>query len=809
MRKKLILLFFGFLLLTDAYAFQYNVSVIQGRVTDTVGNPLAGAGITIENTFLGVYSNSDGSYLFPGLKDGTYRLHFSFVGYEPQIHEVNLISKSVLNISLAGKSLLTGEVIVNAVRAGNHSPLAYSTIDFEQLKEQNTGQDLPFLLSLTPSLVETSEAGNGVGYTSLRIRGTDANRINVTIDGIPLNDPESQQVFWVDLPDLASSVENIQVQRGAGTSSNGAGAFGATISIQTESPENEPFARIGTSLGSFNTTRKMIAAGTGLLAKRFAFQVRLSEMNSDGFVERTGSDLSSAYISGVYRTEKSRLKANIVLGKEHTGISWWGVPKEMLKINRRYNPAGEYTDEAGIKQYYDNESDNYLQNHYQLIYSRSLSSSVSLNTALHYTKGKGYYEEYKEDIFLPDYGLPGISVGDTLITESDLIRRKWMSNDFYGLVTSLKFRKEKIEITVGGAGNYYSGDHYGRIIWMRYSGNLEKDHQWYLNNGTKGEISFFGKADYSLTDKISVFGDLQYRYIHYRMTGSDDDLKDLDQEHRFGFFNPKAGVFFSLTPNQDAFLSFSVANREPTRADFKEAAGDPNATPKSETLYDTELGYKLRGEKYSAAVNIYAMLYKDQLVPTGELSSTGYTITTNVEKSHRLGVEINAGFKPMELLNWDFNVTLSRNKIRDFVEHYTDYNTSDWSEEYKSKNLGTVDIAYSPSVVGTSDINIKILRKMRMHFISKYVGRQYFDNTMNAERKINPYFVSNLRIDFNPEIPKIRDVEFQLLINNIFNTEYESNAYGGNWYEDGIEKSWSYYFPQARTNLMFRVGLMF
>ena len=809
MRNKLLIFFFGFLFLSDASAFQENGSVIRGRITDTSGNPLPGAGITIENTFLGVYSRNDGSFSFYGLKDGTYRLHFSFIGYEPQIHEVNLAGKSVLNISLTGKPLLTGEVIVNAVRAGNHSPLAYSTIDSEQLKKLNTGQDLPFLLSLTPSLVETSEAGNGVGYTNLRIRGTDANRINVTIDGIPLNDPESQQVFWVDLPDLASSVDNIQVQRGAGTSSNGAGAFGATISIQTKSPENEPFASVSTSFGSFNTTRNMIAAGTGLLAERFAFQVRLSELKSNGYIERTGSNHRSGYISGVFRTEKARLKANIILGEEHTGIGWWGVPEEMLEINRRYNPAGEYTDEAGIKQYYDNESDNYLQNHYQLIYSHRLNSSLSLNTALHYTKGKGYYEEYKEDRFLPDYGLPGISAGDTLITESDLIRRKWMSNSFYGIVASLKFRKEKIELTAGGGGNFYSGDHYGRIIWMRFSGALEKDHQWYLNNGTKGEISFFGKADYSLTDKISVFGDLQYRYIHYIMTGNDDDLKDLEQEHRYGFFNPKAGIFFSVTPNQDAFLSFSVANREPTRADFKEAAGDINAIPEAETLYDTEIGYKLRGEKYSLAVNMYGMMYHDQLVPTGELSSTGYSIMTNVEKSHRLGVEISAGFKPLDLLNWDFNLTLSRNKIRNFVEHYTEYNTSDWSEEYKSKYLGTVDIAYSPSLVGTSDIKIKILRTMRMHFISKFVGRQYFDNTMSSERTIDPYFINNLRIDFNPVIPKLREVGFQLLINNIFNTGYESNAYGGNWYEDGIEKSWAYYFPQAGTNLMFRIGLMF
>jgi iron complex outermembrane recepter protein len=553
----------------------------------------------------------------------------------------------------------------------------------------------------------------------------------------------------------------------------------------------------------------MMEAGTGLLADRFAFQIRLSELKSNGFIDRTGSNHRSGYISGVYRTERSRLKANVILGEEHTGIGWWGVPKEMLSVNRRFNPAGEYTDEAGIKHYYENESDNFNQNHYQLIYSLKLNNYLNFNTALHYTKGRGYYEEFKEDGFLPDYGLPVISVKDTLISESDLIRRKWISNDFYGILTSLKFRKEKIEITTGGGGNYYSGDHYGRIIWMRYSGSLEKDHQWYMNTGTKGEISFFGKADYSMTDKISVFGDLQYRYIHYRITGNDDDLKNIGQEHHFSFFNPKAGLFFSLTPNQDAFLSFSVANREPTRADFKEAAGDPEATPRSETLYDTELGYKVRGEKYSAAVNIYGMLYKDQLVPTGELSSTGYSIMTNVGKSYRLGIELNAGFKLQNFLNWDFGVTLSRNKIKDFVEHYIDYNTSDWSQEYKSRHLGTVDIAYSPSVTGTSDINFKIPGNMEIHFISKYVGRQYFDNTMSSERKINPYFINNLRIDFGPSISRIKGVELQLLINNIFNTEYESNAYGGNWFEDGIEKTWSYYFPQAGINFIIKAALTF
>jgi iron complex outermembrane receptor protein len=810
MKTKVAFLFLtGFFLFPEAFAIQDKGSVIEGRVTDETGKPLAGAGITVENTFLGTHSGTDGTYYIGGLKDGVYQLRFSFIGYEPQVAEVRLEGRYVLNISLVQISFVAGEVIVNATRAGTHTPLAYSTLDNEVVSKQNAGQDIPYLLGLTPSLVETSEAGNGIGYTNLRIRGTDASRINVTVDGIPLNDPESQQVFWVDLPDLASSVDNIQVQRGVGTSSHGAGAFGATISIQTKNPENEPFAQISTSYGSFNTIKKMITAGTGLLADRLAFRVRFSELKSDGFIDRTGSDHSSAFINGVLRTERSLLKANVIIGQEHTRIGWWGVPKEMLPADRKYNPAGEYTDENGIIRYYDNESDNYTQNHFQLIYGYRFNNDLNFNTAFHYTDGNGYYEEFKEDASLSDYGMPDVNIGDTVISLTDLVRRKWLSNDFYGLVYSLRYKKDKIEAAFGGGANYYTGDHFGRIIWMKYPGNAEKDHQWYLNNGKKREISIYGKADYLLTEKISFFADLQYRYLNYRMTGPDDDLKDLGQTHNFGFFNPKAGLFIAINPNQDAYLSFSVANREPSRADFKEAAGDPDANPRSETLYDTELGYKLRGEKFSAAINLYAMLYKDQLVPTGELSSTGYSIMTNVEKSSRLGIELITALKPAEFFNWDFSLTLSRNKIPDFVEHYIDYDTSDWSEEYKSRDLGTVDIAYSPSVIGISDLNFKILKNTELHILSKYVGRQYFDNTMNPERKIDPYFVNNLRFDFEPSIRGIKGADFQVLVNNILNSEYESNAYGGNWYEDGIEKTWSYYFPQAGINFMIRAGFTF
>jgi len=810
MRKLFCFFAFLYLLgLSQAVAIQDSNTTVKGKVTDINGSPLPGAAITIEKTSLGVHASDDGTYSLHVQKDGRYVIRCSFIGYETQLHEIDIKGIVILNITLLSKTFLTEDVLITATRAGEHYPIAYSTVDNESLRKQNTGHDLPYLLSLTPSLVETSESGNGVGYTSLRIRGTDGNRINVSIDGIPLNDAESQQVFWVDLPDLASSVENIQIQRGAGTSSNGAGAFGATISLQTTNPENEPYAEINSSIGSFNTIKNMVSAGTGLLAGKFAVQMRYSGLHSDGFIERTDSDHRSAFISGIYKSGRSRLKANIILGEEHTSIGWWGVPKDSLESNRKYNPSGEFTDEAGVKRYYKNESDNYLQNHYQLIYSLKSDNNLSLHTALHYTKGKGYYEEYKEDQLLTDYGLTVLTIGDSLISQTDLIRRKWMSNDFYGLVYSLKYQNDKIEAIAGGGMNLYLGDHFGKIIWMRNAGPVEKDYQWYFNSSRKGEISAYGKVNYSLSEKTTIFGDIQFRYLHYNMLGYDDDLKDIGQKHNFGFFNPKAGIFFSITPEQDAYFSFSIANREPTRADYKEAAGDLNSTPKPETLYDSEMGYKLRSENFSLAINLYGMIYRDQLVPTGELSNVGYSIMTNVEKSYRAGLEMTAGIKPSEFIEWNMNMTLSSNKILDFIEYYTDYNTSDWSSEYLNKNLGKVDIAYSPSVIWTSDLGVKIYRGIDLHLISKYVGKQYFDNTMNLSRSINPYFVNNIRVDLEPQIRNIKRLDFQFLINNFLNEIYESNAYGGNWYEDGIEQTWSYYFPQAGRNFMFKIGIRF
>ena len=797
------------ILISQAFGFQNTGPVIKGKVSDEKGTPLPGAGVTVINTFLGTYSGTDGSYNIKVPDDGVYNLKFSFTGYETVIKEINLKGTGVLDVTLVPKLLMTEEVIVSALRAGYRTPVAYANVGSETIRRQNNGQDLPFLIGLTPSLVETSEAGTGIGYTGFRIRGTDGSRINVTIDGIPLNDAESQQVFWVDLPDLASSVDDIQVQRGVGTSSNGAGAFGASVNIQTKSPDNVPFAEISSTAGSFNTFKNTVKAGTGMLAGRFALQMRYSDIRSDGYIERTGTDNRSACISGLYRTARSLLKTNIILGEEHTGISWWGVPSEMLSVDRRYNPAGEYVDESGNKRNYENESDNYKQNHYQLIYSLNLNRYTNFHTALHYTSGKGYYEEYREDQPFTEYGLSPIIIDTTEITSTDLIRRKWMSNDFYGLIYSLNFRKEKVEAVFGGGMNIYDGRHFGRIIWMRYAGSTEKDYQWYFNRTHKGEFSIYGKINYKFSDKINGFGDLQYRYIYYNMYGPDDDLKDISQLHIFSFINPKSGIFWSLSSNQDAYLSFSVANREPTRSDFKEASGDNKATPRSETLFDTEAGYNLRKNKANLGINLYSMFYKDQLVPTGELSNVGYPVMTNVKRSYRIGLELTAGLKPADKLDWSINMTFSRNRIPGFIEYYLDYITSDQTSQYKSKSLGTVDIAYSPSLVGSSDLSYAFSEKLKMHFISKYVGKQYFDNTMSRNRLIDPYLVNSLQIGYNPEIRRIKNTEIQLFINNLLNAQYVSNAYGGLWYEDGTEKTWSYFFPQAGINFLVTWAVTF
>lgn len=784
-------------------------ATISGTITGDDGLPLPGATVIAVGTLGGTAAAVDGSYRLNLGRDGTYDIRVSFVGFEPVTRSVTVRGAATADFALSPAAIPAAEVVVSATRAGNRTPVTYQTVTGEELKRNNFGADIPFLLAMTPSLVETSEAGNGIGYTSMRIRGSDASRINVTIDGIPLNDAESQQVFWVDLPDFAASVESIQVQRGVGTSGNGAGAFGASVNIQTLSPGADAVANVTGTLGSFNTFKQSVSVGTGTIADRVSLLMRYSGLRSDGYVRHSGSDHRSMFVTGVYSAGRSRLKANVIIGEEQTGISWWGVTREMMAVDRRYNAAGVYTDAGGVERYYENQTDNYWQNHYHLIFSRNMGGGLLLHTAAHLTDGKGYYEQYKENRRLSEFGLPAVVIGGETLSRSDVIHRKWNDNVFYGLTWALKYDGGGTDAAIGGAVNRHDGDHFGRVIWMRYPGDAESGYEWYLNNGVKDEFNIYGKVNQMLFPRMSAYADMQLRLIGYRMEGPDDNLLLLDQEHRYSFFNPKAGLFFSAATGHDLYASVAVAHREPTRANYKDAVGDALATPQAERLTDFEAGYSFRSGGAALNVNLYYMLYRDQLVPTGELSNVGYPIMTNVRDSYRAGVEIVTAVRPAEFLEWNLSLTLSRNKIRDFVEYYTDYNTSDWSEEYRSRELGLVDIAYSPSVIGGSELVFRPFAAAELRLLGKYVGSQYFDNTMSSARRLDPYFVSNAVASYRFEFSGVKEAVVSLAVNNLFNSMYVSNAYGGNWYEDGAEQTWAYFFPQAGINWMMRVGLTF
>lgn len=780
--------------------------IISGRVTDESSQPLAGASVVIDSLAAGVAADNDGNYSLRGLKNGNHRLHISFTGYEPCDTLVPLRGSSTVNVSLKEALYVAGEVIVRGSRAGTRTPMAYSTVEASDLRERDLTRDMPYLLSLTPSVVETSDAGNGIGYTSLRIRGSDASRINITLDGIPLNDAESQQVFWVDLPDLASSTGSIQIQRGVGTSTNGAGAFGASVNINTMTPPEDPGGGADFSYGSFNTFRASARAWTGTTGDRFNIMVRASQTRSDGYIEHSASDIKSAMITGIWSAPSNRLRFNYITGSERTGISWWGVPAEILPVNRRYNPAGEYTDANGIVRYYNDETDNYLQSHYNLFFTHLFSGHMSLNTGLHLTTGKGFYEEQKSDQDPAEYGIYGLTENGTPVSETDMVVRKWLDNYFYGAVWSLVRDGSAAEWTFGGALNRYDGDHFGRIMWMEFPGDILPDYEWYRNRGIKDEFNIYGKVNTRLTGSLNAFLDLQYRYIRYSFTGPDDDMKDLTANHSFRFFNPKAGLFWSGGNGNEAFASVAVAHREPSRADFTDATGDTEATPRRERLIDYEAGYSYKNAVAAFKLNAYFMQYRDQLIPTGKISNTGRTIMTNVPASFRTGIELSGGYRPSPLIGLNMNLTVSRSIIKDFRNYYFNYYTSDWSEEYVYSDLGTVDIAYSPRLTGSAEIEINPLKDLSFRMTGKYVGKQYFDNTMSESRIIDPYFVTGLAASYKIDA-RWSEATLRLTVNNLFNAKYENNAYGGMWTEDGYEKTWAYYFPQAGIN--YTAGLSF
>lgn len=784
---------------------------VSGSIKDENGAPLAGASVVIENTFKGSVSDAKGMFHIPGLKKGEAILKVSFLGYEPVERKIVLQKDEVVDIQLERKAFLADEVVVIATRAGNTTPVAYSTVSKEEISRKNQGQDVPYLLALTPSLVTTSDAGAGVGYTSFRIRGTDVNRINVTVNGIPLNDAESHGVWWVDLPDFASSVNNIQIQRGVGTSSLGAGAFGATINLQTFGINKKAYGEVNSSAGSFNTFKNTVSVGSGLINNHFTFDARLSKISSDGFIDRGSSDLKSFHLSGAYYDKKNMVKLNVISGTEVTYQAWDGIPGDILKTNRTYNNLGAYHDSLGHIQYYKNQTDNYQQDHYQLHYSHEFNSYLNATVALHYTRGKGYYEEFKENAALKNYGLKDVYVGNDTISETNLVRRKWLDNYFYGVTYALNYSKGKSSVILGGGYNVYDGKHYGNVIWARFMSNGEPNHRYYYGTGKKNDFNIFGKYTLQLTGQLSLFVDLQYRHIRYKIGGVDDDQRDIAQEHTFNFVNPKAGLNYKIGEGQAMYAFWGVAQREPSRSNYVDA--DPaGPKPTSEKMYDYELGYNASMGKVKANVNLYYMDYFDQLVLTGEINDVGSAIMTNVPRSFRQGVELGVEYQPVTKLTWNGNITLSRNKIKNFTEYVDNWdywnNPSSEPLQYSNK-LGQTNIAFSPSIIAGSELKFDVLKNASIFLNSKYVSKQYIDNTSNDAHVLHSYFVNDMRLSMSFKIRNLVNLQTLLSVNNLFNTKYETNAWLYQYIENGNRQYMDGYYPQAGRNFLLSMVLNF
>ncbi|MEO8583886.1 MAG: TonB-dependent receptor plug domain-containing protein [Flavitalea sp.] len=694
--------------------------------------------------------------------------------------------------SLKRSALYLEPVEVIAIRASENAPFAKSTIIKKDIEKTNLGQDLPYLLNQLPSVVINSDAGNGVGYTGIRIRGSDATRINMTINGIPYNDAESQGLFFVNLPDLASSVNDIQVQRGIGTSSNGAGAFGATMNFSTNEVNMSPYATINNTYGSFNTWKNTVKTGSGLINGHFTIDARLSKLSSDGYIERAATDLHSFYLSGAYLTKKSSLRINVISGKEKTYQAWNGIPESDLENNRTKNYSG--TEKPGTP--YNNETDNYLQDHFQAFFNHKFSDQLSFNTALFLTPGKGYYENYKSSKTLGDFGLPDFISGSDTVRQTDLVQRLWLDNKYFGQVISLQYKEAKTQFTIGGGWNRYNGHHYGEIPWA-FAG-VPVDYRWYDLRAHKTDINTYTKLQRNISKGLEIFVDIQYRYINYYLGGFRKN-PTLIINNKYNFVNPKLGLSFT-TGNNRLYASWSYAAKEPNRDDFEAGA---TQQPTSEKMHDVEAGYEKKAHNWSASANIYFMKYKDQLIPTGKINDVGAYTRTNIPNSYREGIELLGRISVNRILDIGGNIALSRNKVKNYTEYFDDYDNGGQKSVFHALS----DIAFSPDIVGGASINIKPCKNFELNFLSKYVSRQYLDNSSLKSRSLDPYFTEDARMSYTIPNHLFNKTQLILQVNNVFNKKYEANGYTYSYLEGGITQTQNYYFPMAVTNFMFALNI--
>jgi iron complex outermembrane receptor protein len=694
------------------------------------------------------------------------------------------------------------EVLVKAVRVNATSPITHTNVSKEELQKRNLGQDVPILLNYLPSVVTTSDAGSGIGYTGIRVRGVNSQSTNVTINGIPYNDAESLGSYWVNLGDFASSIESLQLQRGVGTSTNGSGAFGASINILTDAVSENPFAELANSYGSFNTWKHTLKFSTGLLNDQIEIAGRLSQITSDGYVDRASSNLKSYFLQATFIDGNTMLKAITFSGKEVTYQSWNGIEDPyILEHDRTFNSAGIYTDENGNIQFYDNEVDDYQQTHYQFHWNQRINNSWSTNLALNYTKGKGYFEQYKEDQEFTDYGLPNIEIGTETITETDLIRRRWLDNDFYVLNANANYKNKAWDVIFGTSLSTYSGDHYGEIIWAQYASNMMIRDRYYNGNGKKQDFSGFAKASYRMNEHVSLYLDLQSRYVSYKTTGTNSDVAPFIVDKHYNFFNPKAGITYTLNENNNMYFSYARANREPNRDDFE---NNPDIQP--EQLNDFELGWRHHSEAFTFKSNLYYMLYNEQLVLTGAINDVGNPIRNNSGKSYRLGLEMEAVINVSNKFNIQPNVAISTNKNEETIVSF----------DGELVNLGTTNISFSPNIVAGNAFIYSPIKGLQMSLLSKFVGEQYMGNTDSEASKLDSYFVNDFNVMYQIETNSIfKAIVFSGLVNNLFGETYSSNGFYYTYDDDWSDPNQittiegTGYYPQATINFLLGVTLKF
>jgi iron complex outermembrane receptor protein len=694
------------------------------------------------------------------------------------------------------------EVLVKAIRVDATSPITHTNVSKEELEKRNLGQDIPVLLNYLPSVVTTTDAGAGVGYTGIRIRGINAQSTNITINGIPYNDAESLGTFWVNLGDFASSVESLQLQRGVGTSTNGSGAFGASINVLTDAISGKANGEISNSFGSFNTRKHNLKFSTGKLNNNFEIAGRLSQIKSDGYIDRATADLKSYFLQGAYVDDKRLIKAITFSGHEVTYQSWYGLEDlDLLENDRTYNIAGMYTDEEGNIRFHENEEDNYQQDHYQLHWNERINNNWSTNLGLNFTHGEGYFEQYKEDEAFADYDLEEITVGGETINTTDLIRRRWLDNDFYVINANANFKKNTLNMTFGGSYSTYDGDHFGEIIWARNASSSEVNDHYYDGNGKKKDLSFFTKATYRLNDKISLFGDLQFRLVDYKTTGLTSDRVSLNIDENYSFFNPKAGITYKMNEMNHIYFSFARANREPNRDDFEN-----NETVRPEQLNDFEFGFRHQSATFSVNTNLYYMMYNEQLVLTGNIDNVGNPIRKNNGESYRFGLEIEAKINPLKWMTIQPALTISSNKNKKTRTSIND----------EIIDLGKTNISFSPEFIASNTLVFKPISHLQISLLSKFVGEQYMGNTDSDASKLDSYFINDFNVSYKIETNAfVKSITIAALVNNIFNKEYISNGYyytyDDTWTNPGVTTTieGAGFYPQATRNFLIGATLKF